>query len=130
MNEHTGGPFIYSALGGITCAICAPAFMAAEEIELFAYLRLGATKDGNRWRLFEQIGIFATDLSHAPPLRHDTGSFALVFDRCPNGDAVGDRRGATGVNGATSAFRTAARVILVRLSKHRLGGYSFGKGMF
>jgi hypothetical protein len=45
MNEHTGGPFIYSALGGITCAICAPAYTAAEEIELFAYLRLGATKD-------------------------------------------------------------------------------------
>ena len=67
MNEHTGGPFIYSALGGITCAICAPAFMAAEEIELFAYLRLGATKDCNRWRLFERIGIFATDLSHAHP---------------------------------------------------------------
>jgi hypothetical protein len=52
MNEHTGGPFIYSALGDITCAICAPAFMAVEEIELFAYLRLGATKDGNKWRVF------------------------------------------------------------------------------
>ena len=37
MNEHTGGPFIYSALGGITCAICAPAYTAAEEIELFAF---------------------------------------------------------------------------------------------
>ena len=54
MNEHTGGPFIYSALGGITCAVCAPAFMAAEEIELFAYLRLGATKDGNKWRVFDK----------------------------------------------------------------------------
>jgi hypothetical protein len=127
MNEHNGGPFIYSALGGITCAICAPAFMAAD--------LLSAARCYQRWQQVarvrqEQIGIFATDLSHAPPLRHDSGSFALVFDRCPNGDAVGDRRGATGVNGATSAFRTAARVILVRLSKHRLGGYSFGKGMF
>ena len=69
MNEHTGGPFIYSALGGITCAICAPAYTAAEEIELFAYLRLGATKDALQMtRAVEQEilippGFFCTSLS-------------------------------------------------------------------
>ena len=59
MNEHTGGPFIYSALGGITCAICASAFMAAEEIELFAYLRLvvcGLRRDREGYRANENPG--------------------------------------------------------------------------
>jgi hypothetical protein len=67
MKEHTGGPFIYSALGGITCAICAPAYMPAEEIEAFAYLRLGATNDGNRWRVFDKSKLDFLQPSLATP---------------------------------------------------------------
>jgi hypothetical protein len=72
MNEHTGGPFIYSALGGITCAICAPAYMAAEEIELFAYLRLRATKDRNRWRVFDKSKLEFLQPTLATPHPCDT----------------------------------------------------------
>ena len=96
MSEYLGGPFVYSTGGGLTCSICAPDCVSAEDIEAFAYRQLGATEDGNRWRVFDksQIGIFATDLSHAPTLQPCTESCSLVLNRRDDGGAVGDRRGA------------------------------------
>jgi hypothetical protein len=40
--------------GSVTCSICAPDYVSAEDIEAFAYLQLGATEDGNRWRVFDK----------------------------------------------------------------------------
>ena len=54
MSEYLGGPFIYSTGGSLTCSICAPDYISAEDIEAFAYLQLGATEDGNRWRVFDK----------------------------------------------------------------------------
>ena len=54
MSEYFGGPFIYSTGGSLTCSICAPDYVSAEDIEAFAYLQLGATEDGNQWRVFDK----------------------------------------------------------------------------
>ena len=54
MSEYLGGPFVYSTGGGLTCSICAPDYASAEDIEAFAYRQLGATEDGNRWRVFDK----------------------------------------------------------------------------
>jgi hypothetical protein len=54
MSEYFGGPFIYSTGGSLTCSICAPDYASAEDIEAFAYLQLGATEDGNQWRVFDK----------------------------------------------------------------------------
>jgi hypothetical protein len=54
MSEYLGGPYIYSTGGGLTCSICAPEYVSAEDIEAFAYRQLGATKDGNRWSVFDK----------------------------------------------------------------------------
>jgi hypothetical protein len=54
MSEYLGGPFVYSRGGGLTCSICAPEDIPAEDIEAFGYRQLGATEDGNQWRIFDQ----------------------------------------------------------------------------
>ena len=69
--------------------------MAAEEIELFAHLRLGATKDGNKWRVFDKSKLeFLQPTLATPHLCTCTESPALVLNRLEDGGAVGDRRGA------------------------------------
>jgi hypothetical protein len=54
MSEYLGGPFVYSTGGGLTCSIRAPDYASAEDIEALAYRQLGATEDGNRWRVFDK----------------------------------------------------------------------------
>jgi hypothetical protein len=49
------------------CAICAPAYMAAEKIE-----QLGATKDGNRWRVFDKSKLEFLQPTLATPHSCDT----------------------------------------------------------
>jgi hypothetical protein len=58
--------------GGITCSICAPSYISAEEIETFAYLRLDATKDGARWRVFDKSKLDFLQLTLAAPHSCDT----------------------------------------------------------
>ena len=36
-----GGPFVFAALGGFTCSICAPAWMTVTEVEAFAGKEVG-----------------------------------------------------------------------------------------
>ena len=38
MSEYLGGPFVYSTGGSLTCSICAPDYVSAEDIEAFAYV--------------------------------------------------------------------------------------------
>jgi hypothetical protein len=41
-------PFVFSALGGFTCSICAPAAMTARKVESFATSKLGPPP-GGQW---------------------------------------------------------------------------------
>jgi hypothetical protein len=69
MGEYLGGPFVYSTDGGLTCSICAPDGVSAEDIEAFAYRQLGATEDGNRWRVFDKSQLeFLQPTSATPQL--------------------------------------------------------------
>ena len=69
MSEYLGGPFVYSTGGGLTCSICAPDGVSAEDIEVFAYRQLGATEDGNRWRVFDKSQLeFLQPTSATPQL--------------------------------------------------------------
>jgi hypothetical protein len=69
MSEYLGGPFVYSTGGGLTCSICAPDCVSAENIEVFAYRQLGATEDGNRWRVFDKSQLeFLQPTSATPQL--------------------------------------------------------------
>jgi hypothetical protein len=75
MREYLGGPFVYSRGGGLTCSICSPEHVTAEDIEAFAYRQLGATEDGNRWRVFDQSKLQLTAgtpqlCNHAPNRLH------------------------------------------------------------
>ena len=72
MSEYLGGPFVYSTGGGLTCSICAPDGVSAEDIEAFAYLQLGATKDGNRWRVFDKSKLEFLQPTLATPHPCDT----------------------------------------------------------
>jgi hypothetical protein len=67
MNEHSGGPFIYSALGGITLRDLRARLYGAEKIE-----QLGATKDGNRWRVFDKSKLEFLQPTLATPHSCDT----------------------------------------------------------
>ena len=96
MSEYLGGPFVYSTGGGLTCSICAPDCVSAENIEVFAYRQLGATEDGNRWRVFDKSQLeFLQPTAATPQLcNHAPSSSSLVLNRRDDGGAVGDRRGA------------------------------------
>ncbi len=67
MSEYLGGPFVYSRGGGLTCSICAPEDIPAEAIEAFAYSQLGATEDGNQWRIFDQSKLQSLQSTAATP---------------------------------------------------------------
>ena len=67
MREYLGGPFVYSRGGGLTCSICAPDHIPFEDIEAFAYRQLGATEDGNQWRVFDQSRLDSLHPTAATP---------------------------------------------------------------
>jgi hypothetical protein len=67
MSEYLGGPFVYSTGGGLTCSICAPEYVSAEDLEAFAYRQLGATEDGNRWRVFDKSKLESSQPTSATP---------------------------------------------------------------
>jgi hypothetical protein len=67
MSEYLGGPFVYFRGGGLTCSICAPEDIPAEDIEAFAYRQLGATEDGNEWRIFDQSKLESLQATAATP---------------------------------------------------------------
>ena len=91
MGEYLGGPFVYSTGGGLTCSICAPDNVSAEDIEAFAYRQLGATEDGNRWRVFDKSKLEFLQPTSATPVsvQSCTKSSALVLNRRGDSGQVG-----------------------------------------
>jgi len=95
MGEYLGGPFVYSTGGGLTCSICAPDNVSPEDIEAFAYRQLGATEDGNRWRVFDKSKLeflqptSATPVlcNHAPNRLHWFLIDAAMADRWASAEA-------------------------------------------
>jgi hypothetical protein len=92
MNGYLGGPFVYSRGGGLTCSICAPQDITAEEVEAFAYQQLGATEDGNQWRIFDRSKLESAAATphlcnHAPDRLHWFLIDAIMAERWATAEA-------------------------------------------